>query len=129
MAKKIKVAVVTAASRGIGAACAEALANAGWSVVLLARSPEVIGLAERLGGVGIQGSVTEMQDLERLVATARERHGRIDAVVNNTGDPLSAELLSLTDEDWHGHLDLLFLNVVRMAKLSHPSCRSRAMVA
>ena len=46
---KIKVAVVTAASRGIGAACAEALAKTGWSVVLLARSPEVIGLAERLG--------------------------------------------------------------------------------
>ena len=42
---KIKIAVVTAASRGIGAACAEALANASWSVVLLARSPEVIGLA------------------------------------------------------------------------------------
>jgi NAD(P)-dependent dehydrogenase (short-subunit alcohol dehydrogenase family) len=123
---KIKVAVVTAASRGIGAACAEVLAKAGWSVVLLARSPEVIGLAERLGGVGIQGSVTETQDLERLVAIARERYGRIDAVVNNTGDPLSADLLSLTDEDWHGHLDLLFLNVVRMAKLVTPIMAEQA---
>lgn len=115
-----KVAIITAASRGIGAACARSLAGAGWIVVLLARSREVIDLGQELGGIGIRGSVTEEDDLERLVSTARERYGRIDAVVNNTGDPLSADLLEVTHGDWHRHLDLLLLNVIRMARLVTP---------
>jgi NAD(P)-dependent dehydrogenase (short-subunit alcohol dehydrogenase family) len=116
-----RVALITAASRGIGAACARALAARDYRVVLLARSEEVHGLAAEVGGVGIQGSVTSETDLRRVVDAAVSRFGRVDAVVNNTGHPAKGELLSITDDDWHTGLDLLLLNVVRVARLVTPS--------
>jgi NAD(P)-dependent dehydrogenase (short-subunit alcohol dehydrogenase family) len=47
-------------------------------------------------------------------------YGRIDAVVNNTGHPPKGDLLTISDEDWHGAMDLVLLNVVRMARLVTP---------
>lgn len=114
------VALVTAASRGIGAATARELAGDGYRVCLMARSAEVLALAEELGGTGMVGSVTEPADLAALVEEALDRYGRIDAVVNNTGHAPKGDLLDLTDEDWHAGLDLLVLNVVRMARLVTP---------
>lgn len=110
------VAVVTAASQGIGAACAEELAALGFKTVLLARSEAVLATARRLGGLAVRGSVTETGDLDRLVETAIDGYGRIDAVVANTGHPPKGELLELTDDQWHGALDLLILHVVRLAR-------------
>jgi len=89
-------------------------------VALISRSDEAAKLAGELDGVGLQGSVTEPRDLERLIAATMDRFGRIDGVVNNTGDPKRADLLDLTDEDWRADLDLILLNVVRMARLVTP---------
>jgi NAD(P)-dependent dehydrogenase (short-subunit alcohol dehydrogenase family) len=115
-----RVALITAASRGLGAACARELAGRGYRVALLARSEGVHALAAELGGVGVQGSVAAAQDLENLVASALERFGRIDAVVNNTGHPAKGELLEISDEEWHEGLDLLLLSVVRLSRLITP---------
>lgn len=115
-----KVAIVTAAGRGIGAACALELAAKGYRLALMARSPEVVQLAQELKGFGRMGSVTEERDLNVLVAETMKIYGRIDAVVNNTGHPAKGDLLSITDADWHSGLDLLLLNVVRMARLVTP---------
>lgn len=114
------VAIVTAAGRGIGAACARELAARGYRVALLARSDEVVSLAKELGGLAVQGSVAEPKDLERLVTATLDRFGRVDCVVNNTGHATKGPLLGLTDADWHQGLDLLMLNVVRMARLVTP---------
>lgn len=54
-----QVAIVTASGRGIGAACARALAASGYRVALMSRSTGAAELAEELGGIGLQGSVTE----------------------------------------------------------------------
>lgn len=113
-------AIVTAASSGIGAACARELATRGYHVALLARSPSVLELAEELGGMGVRGSVTAPGDFERLVAKTLERHGRIDAVVNNTGHPAKGALLDVSDAEWHEGLDLLLLSVVRLSRLVTP---------
>lgn len=118
------VALVTAASRGIGAACARELAGRGYRLVLLARSEAVTGLAEELDGVAVRGSVTEPDDLRRVVAAALDRYGRLDAVVNNTGHAAKGELLDITDEEWHAGLDLLLLGVVRVARLAVPLMRA-----
>lgn len=115
-----KVAIITAASQGMGAACARTLAAQGYKVVLMARSERIMPLAAELGGIGLQGSVTEPDDLKRLVDLALATYGRIDAVVNNTGHAASGELLVLSDADWHAALDLLLLNVVRMSRLVTP---------
>jgi NAD(P)-dependent dehydrogenase (short-subunit alcohol dehydrogenase family) len=114
------VALVTAASRGIGAACARRLAAEGYAVVLLARSPEVADLANALGGAGVVGSVSVAEDLERYVATAMDRFGRIDAVIANTGHPAKGELLEISDVSWMEGMDLLLLSVIRLARLVTP---------
>ncbi|HET9984833.1 MAG TPA: SDR family oxidoreductase [Longimicrobiales bacterium] len=115
-----QVAIVTAAGKGIGAACATELAARGYAVALMSRSDEAEALARRLGGVGVVGDVTRPADLERLVAATLDAYGRVDAVVNNTGHPAKGELLEISDEDWHQGLDLLVLSVVRLARLVTP---------
>ena len=115
-----RTAIITAASSGIGAACATELADRGYAVVLFARSEVVEGLAGKLRGTAVRGSVSRAQDLERLVQETLDRHGRIDAVVNNTGHPPKGGLLEVSDTDWHDGLDLLFLSVVRLARLVTP---------
>ena len=115
-----RVAIVTAAGKGIGEACARRLTEDGYTPVLLSKSGAAVDVAEDLGGVGFEGSVTDPDDLEALVEAAMERFGRVDAVVNNTGHPPTGDLLDITDEEWHGGLDLVLLNVVRMARLVTP---------
>jgi NAD(P)-dependent dehydrogenase (short-subunit alcohol dehydrogenase family) len=115
-----KVAVVTAAGRGIGEACARRLTADGYIPVLLSQSGSAIDVANDLGGDGFQGSVTDTDDLTAVVETAHERYGRIDAVVNNTGHPATGDLLDISDDEWHDGLDLVLLNAVRVARLVTP---------
>ncbi|WP_326718953.1 SDR family oxidoreductase [Streptomyces sp. NBC_00243] len=85
-----RAAIVTGASRGIGLAVAEALAGAGARVCVTARDPDAVGLAaERLGGIGLAGSVTDPAHLRELTELALREFGRIDVVVNNaaTNEP------------------------------------------
>ena len=116
-----KVAVVTAAGSGMGAACARELVQRGYRVALMSSSGRARDLAEELGGVGLAGSVTDVGDLGSLVDEALDRYGRIDGVVNSTGHPPSGEILDLTDDQWHEALDLVLLNVVRIARLVTPA--------
>jgi NAD(P)-dependent dehydrogenase (short-subunit alcohol dehydrogenase family) len=116
-----KVAVVTAAGSGMGAACARELAQRGYRVALMSPSGKAKDLAAELGGFGLAGSVTEVGDLESLVDEALDRYGRIDGVVNSTGHPPSGDILDLTDDEWHEALDLVLLNVVRIARLVTPT--------
>lgn len=104
----------------MGEACARVLAERGYRLALLARGESLPPLAAELGALAVTGSVTEPEDLRRLVDQALERFGRIDAVVSNTGHAAKGELLSLTDEDWHRGLDLLLLNVIRLTRLVTP---------
>jgi NAD(P)-dependent dehydrogenase (short-subunit alcohol dehydrogenase family) len=115
-----KTAIITAAGRGIGAAIARELHAHGYRLALLSTSGGAEKLADELGGIGLTGSVADPADLERLVATAMDAYGRIDAVVNNTGHAPKGDLLTIPDEDWHTGLDLLLLNVVRMARMVTP---------
>ena len=115
-----KVAVVTAAGKGIGAAVARELAASGYRVSLLSSSGGALSLARELDGMGMTGSVTAPEDLTRLVESTLAHYGRIDAVVNNTGHPPKGDLLNISDADWHLGLELLVLNVVRMARLVTP---------
>lgn len=115
-----RVAIVTAAGQGVGAAIARELAASGYQVSLLSNSGGALELAKELNGIGMQGSVTEPADLEKLVHSTLEKFGRIDAVANNTGHPPKGDLLDISDADWHLGLDMLILNVVRMARLVTP---------
>ena len=128
------VAIVTAAGQGIGAACAQALAERGYRLALMSRSGVSGDLAEKLGGVGMNGSVMEVADLESLVELALGTFGRVDAVVNNTGkdtqsievsgpgyDPeLERSLTEIDDDAWQSGFELYLMNVIRMARVVTP---------
>lgn len=115
-----KVAIVTAAGRGIGAGIARALAADGFTLALLSPGETVEALGKELGGFGLRGSVTEPAALKRLVDETMTRYGRIDAVVNNTGHPPKGPLLDITDADWHKGFDMVMLNVIRTLRLVTP---------
>lgn len=118
--KQDKVAVVTAAGSGMGAAIARELAARGYKLGILSSSGRGEALAAELGGVGITGSNLEADDLKRLVDGVVDRYGRVDAVVNSAGHGPKGELLSISDEDWHLGMEIYFLNVVRMCRLVTP---------
>jgi len=116
----MKVALVTGAGKGMGAACARELAARGWGVALLSPSGAAEKLAAELGGVGVTGSVVETADLQRLADAALAKWGRIDGVVTSTGHPPKGDLLSLDDAAWRTGLDLIILDVVRLARIVTP---------
>lgn len=116
-----KVAIVTAAGHGIGAACARELAKHGYFVALLSPSDSATGLATELGGIGCRGSVTAVRDLEMLVELTLNTYGRIDALVNNTGHPPKGDLLDISDQQWMEGIDLILFSVIRMARLVTPA--------
>lgn len=118
-----KVAIITAASKGMGLACAEKLASENYQLAILSRSSEIHDLATRLGGIAVQGSTDNVDDLSRLVDATLETYGQIDVVINNTGHPPKGDLLELTDEQWQEGMNLALMNVIRMSRLvtSHMS--------
>jgi NAD(P)-dependent dehydrogenase (short-subunit alcohol dehydrogenase family) len=120
-----RVALVTAASQGIGAAIARQLAAEGYGVALLARSEKVNDLAAELGGIGLVGSVTDAKALAEFVDRALQRWGRIDALVNNTGHPAKGELLALSDQDWQEGYQLVLESVIRLARQVTPVMRQQ----
>ena len=117
----MKVALITAAGRGIGAGVAHELHQRGYQLGLLSPSESATRLGKELGGIGIQGSVLEPKDLSRFVEEVLARWGRIDAVVNHTGHPPKGDLLEISAEDWQRGHDMVLAPVIEMARLVTPT--------
>lgn len=116
-----RTAIVCGGSEGIGLGIAEALAEEGANVVLFARRPEPLERAvKRLGGLAVPGDVTSAEDLERLVRTTVDTHGRIDILVNNSGGPPRTPAVGLTPEQVLAAAQLLLVSVVRLTGLCLP---------
>jgi NAD(P)-dependent dehydrogenase (short-subunit alcohol dehydrogenase family) len=127
-----RVAIVTAAGRGIGAGIARKLAADGYKLGLLSPGEGVGQLAAELGGIAVRGSVTEPADIARLIDQTTAKFGRLDAAVINAGHPPKGPLLALTDADWHAGLDMTVMSVVRICRLVTPimqAQKSGAIVA
>lgn len=115
-----KVAIVTAGGSGMGAASAKKLAADGFKVSILSSSGKGEALAQELGGIGITGSNQSNDDLKRLVDTVMDRWGRIDVLVNSAGHGPRAQIIEITDEQWHTGLDVYLMNVIRPVRLVAP---------
>jgi NAD(P)-dependent dehydrogenase (short-subunit alcohol dehydrogenase family) len=100
-------ALVTGGGRGIGAAIARALCEAGANVVISARTAsEIEAVAEGLRGAGgsvqaVPCDVTDEKSVERLRTAARTHIGAVDILVNNAGASSSAPLRKITLEEWN----------------------------
>ncbi|SDG30965.1 SDR family oxidoreductase [Thalassobaculum litoreum] len=115
-----KVALITAAGSGMGAAIARKLAADGYAVAINSSSGKGEDLARELGGISVTGSNLEPDVLKALADAALDKWGRIDAVVNSAGHGPKGPVLELSDEDWHLGLDVYLMNVIRMTRLVVP---------
>jgi 3-oxoacyl-[acyl-carrier protein] reductase len=114
-----KVAVVTGASKGIGAEIAKQLAAAGASVVVNYGSSKtgaagVVDYVSKHGGeaVAVQADVSKQADVDRLFAEAKKRFGRVDILVNNAGVYEFAPLENVTEAHFHKQFNLNVLGVI-----------------
>lgn len=114
-----KVAIVTGASKGIGAAIARQLAAEGASVVVNYSSSKegaerVVADITRSGGkaVAVQANISQPADIERLFAETRNAFDKLDILVNNAGIYEFAPLESVTPEHFHKQFDLNVLGLV-----------------
>ena len=114
------VAIVTAASRGIGAACARQLYADGYEVAVMARSEQVHAVAEEVDGLAVRGDLTSPQHIARLVEAVDRRWGRLDVLVNNAGDAARGDLETLPDAAWLAGFELLFMSVLRASREALP---------
>jgi len=121
-----KVVLITGGSDGLGAATAQRLVHEGARVALCARRPGPLEeLASRLvemGGdvLGLVADVTLPEDVERFVAAAHDRWGRIDALVNNAGASAAGPFVAVTDEAWQADLDLKLFAAIRASRGAYP---------
>ena len=114
-----KVAIVTGASKGIGAAIATHLAAAGASVVVNYSSSKegadrVVGEITKKGGkaVAVQANVAQQSDIDRLFAETKTAFGRVDILVNNAGVFEFKPLAEVTEEHFHRQFNVNVLGLL-----------------
>jgi 3-oxoacyl-[acyl-carrier protein] reductase len=120
---KNKIAIVTAASQGLGKASAMALAQEGATVVIGSRRQKEIAEAaqeihESTGAtvVPMVVDVLKLEDIKRLIGETKQQFGTIHVLVNNAGGPPTGTITALTDDDWHKGHELTLMSMVRLTR-------------
>ena len=126
-----KVALVLAASKGIGRACAVSLAQEGAQIVIGARSRQILEkTAQEIQEIGksrilaIPTDVTKKEDAEAIVTATIQEFGHIDILVNNAGGPPSGTFEDFGDDQWQAAFELNLLSTTRFIRLVLPHMRS-----
>ncbi|WP_029631982.1 SDR family oxidoreductase [Zavarzinella formosa] len=122
-----KVAIITGASRGIGAAIAQTLAAEGVKLVLAARSrPHLEQVAASCSTESLVQDI-DLQDAkaaETVVAAALSRFGTIDLLINNAGATKRGDFLRLSDNDWDDGFGLKFFGAMRLCRAAWPHLKA-----
>ncbi|HEY7234258.1 MAG TPA: SDR family oxidoreductase [Gemmatimonadaceae bacterium] len=127
-----KTALVTAASRGLGRAIAEAFAAEGASLVICARGADALeeardAIADR-SGVDVDmvaADVATEEGIARVWQHARDRFGRVDVLVTNAGGPPSGPFEAHEWETWRHAVDLTLRSAVELTRLVLPGMKER----
>lgn len=124
---KGKVALVTAASKGIGKAVASSLASEGVQVAICSRDKEnlvsaCLDIKNKYGNepYWCVCDLNNLPDIENCYDLVKKNYGRIDILVNNCGGPVSGIFLDLSEKDWANAFEQVLLSVVRFSRLVIP---------
>lgn len=127
-----KVALVAAASKGLGRAIAQELAAEGASIAMCARGEEALEnaraeISQSTGAdvIAIAGDVSRSSDVVNITRTTLEKFGRIDILVTNAGGPPSGKFESLSPDMWQKAFDLTLMSVINLASAVIPGMRER----
>jgi len=127
-----KVALVSAASRGLGRAIAEALAGEGASLLICARGAAALEEARnaitKRSGVDVEmvvADVSKEEGITRVWERARDHFGRVDVLVTNAGGPPSGPFESLEWESWQSAVALTLRSAVELTRLVLPGMKER----
>jgi 3-oxoacyl-[acyl-carrier protein] reductase len=126
-----RVALVCAASKGLGRACAEALARDGCRVAICSRGGAALRDAraaiEAAGGeaIAIDADLRRAADVTRVVEETVRAFGGLDILVSNTGGPPSGPFMAIDEAAWSDAIDSLLLSVVRLCRAAIPHLRAR----
>jgi 7-alpha-hydroxysteroid dehydrogenase len=121
-----RCAIITGASRGIGAACAEALAEAGADVVIGARSADALNeVAQNCTAFGpkataVAGDLSGRDGLAALVKAAESNYGRIDVVVNNVGGSMPQAFMDTSERTFEQALSWNVTSAFNLTQLATP---------
>ena len=122
-------AVVAAASKGLGRACAVALAAEGVNVAVFARDldalNETAAAARAHGGqaIAIQADVTRPEDIRVVVDRAANELGRLDILICNAGGPVPGKFADVNEDQWEQAFQLNLMSVVRLVHTALPHLR------
>jgi 3-oxoacyl-[acyl-carrier protein] reductase len=125
-----RVAIVMAASKGLGRGCAEALSAQGFRLVLCARNQqgvdEAVASIRQDGGdaIGCAADVSKAVDIRTVFELADQTYGKLDALVANAGGPPPGAFESLTEEAWRQAFELTLMSAVRAINLAIPKMRA-----
>ena len=129
---KDKVALVAAASRGLGRAVAEELAAEGAALILCARDQSTLAetaaaIADNTGAhvLAVPADVTQVDQVTRLVDSGVARFGRIDILVTNAGGPPTGRFDQLTREQWDEATQLTLYSAIELTRQVLPGMRQR----
>ncbi len=127
-----KVALVTAASKGLGRASAASLAAEGATVIIASRNramlkqtAQEIRQASGSTVLALPTDLRQPEEMAALVTRAVDEYGGIDILVNNTGAPPAGIFETLPDEQWQEAFHLILLSAVRLIRLVLPSMQQR----
>lgn len=127
-----KVALVMAASKGLGRAVATELAREGASVVISSRDGETLArtAAEISDETGAEvepraADITRAEDVRALFSHATDRFGGLDVLLNTTGGPPAGTVDAFGDDDWRAAFELVLLSLIRAVREARPLMRER----
>jgi 3-oxoacyl-[acyl-carrier protein] reductase len=129
---KDKVAIIGGASKGLGRACAEVLAEEGAKIVICSRTPadldeaaKAIRNASDADVLTFAGDLDHYGTIKTLIATAVDRFGRLDIMVNNSGGPPLARSATATEAQWETAVQRSLFFFARMSREALPHLRAQ----
>ena len=120
-----KIAIVAAASQGLGKACAQALAREGARVAILSRrQQELDKVAAEIGAaLAVRCDLSRAEDIAAAVAKVESALGPVSILVNNCGGPPAGIFASITEREWYESFEQVFLSALRLTRAVLPGMK------